>query len=386
MRAIFKFTVIFGIAALLTGAPAFAQDQTAEKPPIVIARQGNFLVGGAYDTSHPDQPWIGQMYVQYQIPAELISPYPIVFVHGGAQTGQRWWETPDGREGWAQFFVRRGYGVYVVDQVARGRSGFPYQFWPEMSGQSLPFIMRRALGTEDGENWLWPQAHLHSQWPGEKRAGDPIFDHNYMGAVPSMGDRQPQREMNIAALNALFDKIGEAILVVHSQSGAYGWPVVQQRPNLLKALVALEPSGPPVRDVILQGPPNYFADDDQVVPYGLAYTPIEYVPAIAGPMELKFEKVTPKSPNHVGCWQQAEPARQLAHMDQTPILVVGGEASFYVPYNYCTVRYLEQGGLNPSFYDLGEMGIHGNGHSMMLEKNSDEVANLVAQWIESNFD
>jgi pimeloyl-ACP methyl ester carboxylesterase len=384
MRTELQLTLTFTLAVLIT-APAAAQEQ-ADKPPIVIARQGNFLVGGGYDTSHPDQPWVGQMYVQYQIPAELTHPYPVVFVHGGAQTGQRWWETPDGREGWAQFFVRRGYGVYVVDQVARGRSGFPYQFWPEMSSQSLPFIMRRALGTEDGENWLWPQAHLHTQWPGEKRPGDPIFDHNYMGAVPSMAERQPQREMNIAALNALFDRIGEGILVVHSQSGAYGWPVVQQRPNLVKALVALEPSGPPVYDVILQGPPDYFADDDQMIPYGLAYTPIEYVPAISDPSELHFEKVAPKSPGHVGCWQQVAPARRLANMDQTPILVVGGEASFYVPYNYCTVRYLEQAGLNPTFYDLGEMGVHGNGHSMMLEKNSDEIAGLVAGWLENNLD
>ena len=352
----------------------------------MIAKQGNFFVGGAYDTSHPDQPWVGQMYVQYQIPAEITSLHPIVFVHGGSQTGQRWWETPDGREGWAQFFVRRGYPVYVVDQVARGRSAYPFQFWPEMSGQSLPFIMRRALGTEDGESWLWPQAHLHSQWPGEKMPGNPIFDHNYMGNVQSMGERQPQREMNIAALNALFDQIGEGVLVVHSQSGAYGWSVVQQRPTLVKALVALEPSGPPVRDVILQGPPDYFADDDQVAPYGLAYTPIEYVPAISDPSELVFEKVRPKSPNFVGCWQQAEPARQLANMAQTPILVVGGEASFYRPYNYCTARYLEQGGLNPDFYDLGDMGIHGNGHSMMLEKNSDDVANLIAEWLEKNLD
>jgi hypothetical protein len=123
-----------------------------------------------------------------------------------------------------------------------------------------------------------------------------------------------------------------------------------------------------------------------MVPYGLAYTPIEYVPAISDPSELKFEKVAPKSPDFVGCWQQAEPARQLANMAQTPILVLGGEASFYRPYNYCTARYLEQGGLGPDFYDLGDMGIHGNGHSMMLEKNSDEVANLVAEWIESNLE
>lgn len=375
-------------AALLTadGGYAAAQDGGAERPPLVIAKQGNFFVGGGYRNDHPDQPWVGQMYVQYQIPAEQTQPYPVILVHGGSQTGQQWWQTPDGREGWAQYFLRRGFAVYVVDQVARGRSAYPYQFYPEMSSQSLSFILRRARGTEDGETWLWPQAPLHTQGVGESEPGNPIFDQNYMAAVASMDDRQPQREMNVAALGALFDRIGEAVLVVHSQSGAYGWPVVQQRPNLVKALVALEPSGPPVRDVILtgNGPPDWFGDAEDVAPYGLAYTPIEYVPALSDPSELEFVKVEPKGPDFFGCWLQAEPARRLANMEQTPILVLGGEASFYRPYNYCTVEYLEQAGLSPDFYDLGDMGIHGNGHSMMEEKNSDDVAKIVADWIAAN--
>ena len=373
------------LAALAVYAGLATQAAAQDKPPMVIAKQGNFFVGGHYVTDHPDSPWVGQMYVQYQIPAEIEAPYPIVFVHGGAQTGQRFWETPDGREGWAQFFLRRGYSVYVVDQVARGRSGFPYQLYPQMSSQSLPFILRRALGTEDGETWLWPQAHLHTQWPGEKKPGDPIFDHNYAGAVPSMDNRQPQREMNIAALVALFDKIGPAVVLVHSQSGAYGWPLVQQRPNLVKALVAIEPSGPPVYDVVLTGPPNYFEDDDAQVPYGLTYTPLQYVPAISDPSELSFVKEeAPEAPGLVRCWRQAEPARRLANMDQTPILVMGGEASFYAPYNHCIVRYLEQAGLQPSHIALGKIGIHGNGHSMMLELNSDQVAGVIADWLDDH--
>jgi pimeloyl-ACP methyl ester carboxylesterase len=161
---------------------------------------------------------------------------------------------------------------------------------------------------------------------------------------------------------------------------------VQQRPNLVKALVALEPSGPPVHDVILQGPPDYFADAEDAAPYGLAYTPIEYIPALSDPSELRFEKQEPRSADHVGCWLQAAPARRLANMEQTPILVVEGEASFYAPYNYCTVRYLEQAGLSPTHFELGQMGVHGNGHSMMEERNSDEVAALVADWIEANVD
>jgi hypothetical protein len=30
---------------------------------------------------------------------------------------------------------------------------------------------------------------------------------------------------------------------------------------------------------------------------------------------------------------------------------------------------------------LGELGIHGNGHAMMLEKNNAEVAAVITDWI-----
>ena len=66
----------------------------------------------------------GQIYAEFQIPAHQRHPYPIVFIHGGAQTGTNFTGTPDGREGWAQFFLRQGYAVYVVDQAGRGRSAY----------------------------------------------------------------------------------------------------------------------------------------------------------------------------------------------------------------------------------------------------------------------
>ena len=89
---------------------------------LTIAKQGYFFVGGRIDPAVDGSPMVGQMYVEFQIPATLQHPYPIVMIHGGSQTGTNFTGTPDGREGWAQYFARRGYAVYVVDQVARGRS------------------------------------------------------------------------------------------------------------------------------------------------------------------------------------------------------------------------------------------------------------------------
>src|SRR5215468_8373378 len=90
--------------------------------PRAVASMGNFYAGGHYDSDHPDHHIVGQVYVEYQIPAERKHAFPIVLVHGGGQTGAGWWSTPDGRPGWAQYFLRQGYAVYVVDQIGRGRS------------------------------------------------------------------------------------------------------------------------------------------------------------------------------------------------------------------------------------------------------------------------
>src|SRR5262250_912197 len=66
---------------------------------------------------------INQMYVHYRIPAGP-KGVPLVLVHGSNHTGMTYETTPDGREGWATWFVRQGHPVYVVDHSGRGRSGF----------------------------------------------------------------------------------------------------------------------------------------------------------------------------------------------------------------------------------------------------------------------
>jgi hypothetical protein len=45
------------------------------------------------------------------------------------------------------------------------------------------------------------------------------------------------------------------------------------------------------------------------------------------------------------------------------------------------VAYLEQAGAHVDFVKLADIGIHGNGHLMMLEKNSDQIAKVVTDWL-----
>ena len=105
------------LAALLGGASL----QAAEREPLPVAKQGYLFAGGKYSTVNGKEVMSGQIYAEYQIPRNQTHPYPIVMVHGAIQTGTNFTGTPDGREGWAQYFLRQGYAVYVVDQPGRAR-------------------------------------------------------------------------------------------------------------------------------------------------------------------------------------------------------------------------------------------------------------------------
>jgi pimeloyl-ACP methyl ester carboxylesterase len=319
-------------------------------------------------------------------------------VHGGTATGLLWNGTPDGREGWAQFFLRQGYAVYVVDQVARGRSPYEPAVYGPSRSQTTQYILERFTATERFK--LWPQAHLHTQWPGKAEPGDPTYDNYASSNFASMEDREAQTAMNVHALSALLDKIGPAIVFVHSQAGQYAWPLAQERPMLVKAIVGVEPSGPPVHDLVVKGgeqrfgvtfdaatkqdqADDQFRDSPELKRYGLGDHPLTYAPAISAQAPLEFvRQEKADGPDLARCWRQKEPAKTLVAVGDRPVLYVAAEASFYAPYHHCTVAYLEQAGVNVDFVRLWDVGIRGNGHLMMLEKNSDAIAQRIAGWLD----
>jgi pimeloyl-ACP methyl ester carboxylesterase len=391
-------SIVIVCLCIALGGRLFAAAGAPDRPPLVIAKEGYLYAGGHYDQIHPNHHIIGQIYADYQIPAERRHPYPIVMIHGGSQTGVDFLGTPDGREGWAQFFLRRGYAVYVVDQVGRGKSPYDAEAYGAMDSQSLDYTTQKFVAMERYK--LWPQASLHTQWPGTAQQGDPVFDQYMASSAPSMNNRDSQAQLNVDALAALLDRIGPSIILVHSQSGSYAWPLAQARPALVKAIVAAEPAGPPVHDVVVrsaqhfdvafdkavkQNDADYFRDNPKVKKYGLADIPLAYVPAVTAQSPLQFvQQDKPESPDLIRCWRQKEPARKLVAVGDRPILVLGAEASFYAGYNHCNVEYLQQAGVRPDFIRLADIGIHGNGHMMMLEKNSDQIAQVIADWLEKN--
>ncbi|TMB72297.1 MAG: hypothetical protein E6J54_10505, partial [Deltaproteobacteria bacterium] len=114
----------FFLAAVFSLTAMVLPVRAADEPPLSLAREGWFYVGGHLTTVNNKQYMTGQMYVEYRIPAKKTHPYPIIMVHGGTMSGTNYTGTPDGREGWAQYFVRQGYAAYVVDQVGKGRSSY----------------------------------------------------------------------------------------------------------------------------------------------------------------------------------------------------------------------------------------------------------------------
>ena len=370
-------------AAIVAGLAGTGAAQAADDGPLMLARDGYFYVGGRSTTVNGHTYVSHQMYVEVRIPARQTHRYPVVMVHGGTMSGTNYTGTPDGREGWAQYFVRQGYAVYVVDQPGRGRSGYlPAAYGParNVDRDNAP---RRFIAQEKYK--LWPQAHLHTQWPGSGEPDDPAAQQLAQSQLPAIADFAEQQVLNRDALLALLERIGPGILLVHSQAGAFGWPVADARPDLVKAILAIEPNGPPFHGVEFVGAPDYFKEGAIALAYGITSVPLTYAPPVKDPAELSIERQdAADGPDLVKCWMQKEPARALPNLQKMPILVLTSEASYHAPYDHCTVKYLRQAGIKPSVVRLADLGIRGNSHVMMLEKNNRDIAAVIVKWLDQN--
>jgi pimeloyl-ACP methyl ester carboxylesterase len=233
-------------------------------PPLVLAEQGSFFVNAqAIETRFPSgngTPVAGHisgkgMYVQYQIPKDRrAGAYPVVMVHGSSHTAKTYEDTPDGRMGWSEYFVRRGVPTYVVDHAGRARSGFD----PTPTNQAR---LEKNAGTVPSftvftnEN-AWTNFRIgptaFTPFPATKfpvQARDQYFAQIVPNTETSYAEGG---RTTVAALAALLDRIGPAVVVVHSQSGAYGLGVAIERPALVKAVVSVEPRVCAVSDANLQ--------------------------------------------------------------------------------------------------------------------------------------
>jgi hypothetical protein len=207
---------------------------------------------------------------------------------------------------------------------------------------------------------------------------DPIFDAYYSSNMQFLSSSVIQESTMQSAGSALLRKIGPSILISHSQGGLMPWLLADSVPEFVKAIISIEPKGPPFTEVIFSTEPAR--------KWGLTDIPLTYSPLSNGTASDPLLIIEIPNPRIEGegqgnCIVQAEPARQLTKWKGIPVLVETGEASYHEGYEECTVIFLRQAGVDVEWLRLRKAGVHGNAHLQFMEENSDDSASILQEWI-----
>jgi pimeloyl-ACP methyl ester carboxylesterase len=376
----------------LAGAP----DPSKAMPPAAIptfstqhlASKAFYYAGGEYVEAtaafHGDRAgdkiMRGAMYVDVWVPKQIRKPYPIVFFHGNGQTGVDWQQTPDGRPGWAYYLLEQGYVLYMVDYPARGRSAYVPGYDGEIGIRTADQL--EEIWTNVAARGDFPLKNQHTQWPGTGKVGDPVFD-TFNRSQVHFADASTDLARDAAV--DLLDTLGTpVILLTHSQGGGVGWDVAERRPKLVRGIVTVEPGGPQIggANTAKVEPGNRNPNS-----WGLTTNPFQFEPAITSPSELnvRLEEQSDR-PGEVRCWMQVEPARTLVNFKDIRVLSISGNGTYHRVYDPCISKWLNQAGVRTDFVRLEDVGLTGNGHMMMLEKNSDDIIRFVHGWMEKHLE
>ena len=183
------------------------------------------------------------------------------------------------------------------------------------------------------------------------------MDQFIAGYGPLPADLAQSEDMDADRLARLLDRIGPAVLLTHSASGPSGWLAADRRPGLVKAIVSVEPMGPPFADI-----PNIGS-----LSWGLTAAPLTFEPPRVLPQEVR----------------DADPATlRLPNLAGLPVAVVNADASNFAAASPPTVERLRAGGAAAELLHLPDHGVTGNGHGLIYEKNSDAALQPVLAWLE----
>ncbi len=286
-----------------------------------IKKQGSFYVG-----RFPDR-----MYVQFQVPNKVSHKEPIIMIHGGAHTGACYESTPDGREGWRNYFLRKGFRVYIPDWLGNGRSGIHPDFC--------------------------------------RLKGDKVVN------------------LFVELLEKL-KQVCPAILITHSMSGVYGWKIAEKVPHLVSKIVALAP-GPPGN--IMQDSTERFSDivrksiiieekEAKKMWASARQFPHDYFEDYFNSLDALSPSLANERVNYRNSQLRIDPRKLRA----IKILVITGDSDPRHPkeVDKSVVIFFRKYHVNAEHYWLPDLGLFGNGHLLMIEKNSAKIAELVYLWIE----
>ncbi|KAM0231969.1 hypothetical protein ACHAP5_010902 [Fusarium lateritium] len=335
-----------------------------------------FYIGGRPAKGSSGTITVDQIYVEKLTPTtRSLQQNPLVFFHGGGLSGSTWLNTPDGREGWASYFTKKGYVIYLVDNNAIGRSAEnAIASFPMAAGSASETVMKFFTSPENYETY--PQAKLHTQWPGTGADGDPVYDQFKKSLIPLTTNFVGQENALRAGGCELLSKLGaKAFLISHSLGSRNPLLLSNDCPEYIAGNINLEAATSPFWSYA-EGLGGYAGS-----PWGLTNTPVTYDPPVSDPAELESESVGNETLAHRNCYLQVEPARKLPQINKVPYLLLTGEASVHVTYDHCVIDFLKQAGGKPEWIKLADRGIKGNGHFLHVEKNNLKIAGIVDTWI-----
>lgn len=331
--------MVLTLMVTLAAVPALAQG----KESILLRDMGSFHIGGRHievrgqpvkeivftpggvpakvDPNGVYQ--VEQMYAQYFLVQNRKGKLPLLLWHGGGLTGATYETKPDGNPGWLNYFLRHGWDTYISDAVERGRSGWTDKFKGDPVFLPLGDPWERFRVGPIG-SWNDDKAKRVT-YPGVQFPID-AYEQFMKQGVPRWVTTD---EQIVAAYIALVDKVCPCVVLVHSQAGSFGFKVAEARPDKVKALIAVEPSATGAKENVA----------------ALKDIPIVVIYGDNAKDHPRWGKIRQNVVNYVGAIREA-----------------GGKAEVI---------------------DLPDIGIKGNTHMVMMDKNSDEVAEVMQKWLVS---
>lgn len=306
-----------GEAVHLEGAPPRPRVRRQGMPAESVEVDGDFVHG--------------QVYVQFVRLARPKHP-PLLMWPGGSLTGVTFESTPDGREGWQMNFLRAGYSVYITDASQGGRA--PWTRFPEIAPEE-PLFRDAAFLWEVFR--IGPPGSYHATAERRSAYADTRFP---VSAFEQLARQAVPRFRLDPALLAkahaeVVERVCPCILLTHSASGPLGHEAAKRRPDLIRALISVEPSG------------------------GIALDPVETARLARVPQLI--------------LWAD--------HLDE-PVSRETWQPLYQSTREYAT--RLRAAGAKVEWIDLPEQGIRGNSHLPMMDDNSAEIARLIDRWIRRN--
>lgn len=318
-----------------------ATAQTAA--PLVIQEQGSFAIGGTVIVDENGHKHHGDHgYVFYQKPVQP-RKLPVVFLHGIYEASKTWESTSDGRKGFQNIFLRNGFSTYNLTHPRRGNAGRSQ-------------VVAEVKPTFDEESWytkwrigIYPDYFDGVQFPCDSASLDQFMRQ----MTPNIG--AIDFDVNIAAIDALFDKLGGAIMVAHSQGVMHTWKAMPQTTNI-KAVVALEGGG-------FFSFPTDGERPTTGVKEGVEYIMVQpdtFQTFTSVPMLLIYGDNIPTTPSAIpelDIWRER---LSLAKQWAAAVNARGGDVTLI---------------------HLPDIDIHGNTHFPMQDLNNAEIAQVIFKWL-----